>query len=74
VVASRFAHTPGRIKPGQIGHRKRPHRKTEFFQCRVDFFRMGAFFQHEFALTPIGGKDAVADEAFANARDDGEFA
>ena len=36
----------------------------------VDFFGVGAFFEHEFALAAIGCVDAVADEAFADTRDD----
>ncbi len=47
-----------------------PMAKPNAIERCVDVFGIGALLQHELALAAIGGIDAVADEPFADARDD----
>ena len=69
-----LAPGPGDLQPRKVEHGERPHREAVGFHGGVDLLRQRAVLQQELRLAPVGGEDAVADEAFGDAAHDRQLA
>ena len=67
MLAAALADQPADIEPGQVHHRKRPHRQPEFDERGFDLLRQCPFEQQPFGLDRAARQHPVADKSVTDA-------